>query len=790
MWTTQERYPQTHSNRRSLWLHDKKEKERTRFPTRNHLLPATGDVDEQTARAIDSAVAALVPQSQQSPTAAGAVGSQAFGVDRLHRVLTALGYRIEQPELALKERGTSTIAALRALQAQRGLPAVGEIDELTLEVLLELEQNITININDGPIQTAPQPPVSDQHRGIVQGKLVDEDGGPIASTRVALFSVQLRAETCIREASTGESGQYCFRYERPQPLNLVVRAYDAAGAVIAASATVYAAAQQIEIDITTAADGVLRTPSQFTTLVAAVTAGLDGTPLLDLKENKDTHELTFLASSIGVDFTQVAYLFIAEALGTQNGLRPETFFGLFAQGTPPALKPALANLPDAGIDDAFTAQVLSAVLVQSNTTLGNALTASVAANILPASYADSQAGELSRISALRVTAVGSAPYAGGTTPLNGLLAAGSVAANVQRAFLDAFAANGGNLEMTWKALSADQSLTEDQLTTLKTVLDLGELLSGSLPLVQDTLQRLAQKTLASPSDLALLDESDWEARIRTVDPNAASIPQGGVWTSGGVVSDPSGAQIVFPPSTNPTSSQLEPLKGINAALGLSATDISAVLAASETANALTLPTLTALLRYARLASALSLSVPDLILWIELTGGVPFGVPFGGTPADMIEFLRWLAVLQATKIAVHDLDYLLRGQSASQSALAFTVTQATAVLQAIRDAVAKVIAANQLTLTSVSSGTPITVTTAKPHGLSTGAQVFINGVQGTTAANGIFAIAQRPGYRVDPVGGIKEKVVAAHRAGIKRVMLPARNRKDFENHDSPFRNSRY
>ena len=31
----------------------------------------------------------------------------------------------------------------------------------------------------------------------------------------------------------------------------------------------------------------------------------------------------------------------------------------------------------------------------------------------------------------------------------------------------------------------------------------------------------------------------------------------------------------------------------------------------------------------------------------------------------------------------------------------------------------------------------------------------------------------------PVGGIREKVVAAHRAGITRVMLPARNRKDFD-----------
>jgi hypothetical protein len=211
----------------------------------------------------------------------------------------------------------------------------------------------------------------------------------------------------------------------------------------------------------------------------------------------------------------------------------------------------------------------------------------------------------------------------------------------------------------------------------------------------------------------------------------------GPWVSGGVVTPLSGAQIVYPASANPNAIQLRPLNGIAAALGLSSTDISAILVASGAANTLSLPTLSVLLRYARLASSLSLTVSDLILWITLTGVSPFGT--GTSPADTIEFLRRLAVLQGTTIAVHDLDYLLRGQSASQSTLAFTATQSTAVLQTVCDAVTKAVSANQMTLASASFATPITLGTAKPHGLATGTQVFITGVQGNTAANGIFTI---------------------------------------------------
>jgi hypothetical protein len=1237
------------------------------------------------------------------------VGGLGSSVARLQRVLLSSGQAIDSAELNRQEFGASTLAALRAFQAQHGLPATESVDAATLAALLSSEQRVPAETK-GTGTLGAAAPIVVLPRGTVQGQLVDGDGTPIAGMTVALVVLQLRSETALGNATTDASGHYTISYTRPGPLNLVVRATDGTGKVVATSGTLFAAPPTAEIDLTTAAGGRVAAPSQFTRLSATVTAGLGGTPLEDLQESKDKHELSFLAQSVGVPFTQVAYLFIAHVLGLKNKLRDETLFGLFTGGMPPELETALGDLPDAGIDDTFTTQVLSRVLAQPQATLGKILAAAVASNLLPASYAGVQETELAALAALRKVQLGATRHIRGKTSLNDLLTAGAVPQNVQTAFLQAYAAAGSRLGPTWKALRADKSLPKVDLAWLNTVLSAGELLTGNLLLVKDTLQRIQQKTLASLRDLALLDQADWEARIRQLDPDATTIPPvlpgdtpadriarfakalaqrfagryattafaGGLskaksssfttknelatfltanpnlnirrsnidqfiaankltvspaavgelktvqrlhrvsphyasvealhaagytsaqsiyfkgrapflsqmtkplgsnamaatayaraqmaygaavmafgrynlsfngvtpasialakpdpatianlpdiqalfgsldyfecedcqsvyspaaylvdllqflgwftatplpgatppmstvttardvlllrrpdvqyvaldcnntnitipyidlvnevleaaiapaaiarpivvdtsgssaslhalpqqtqplvaaaaytatatavfplslpfdvgfarataylaalgtpraqllklfaggastaaiagatiglspgmqaivnrvdatdpWTRwglpqtpasvidpktrlpytpnpadwvaalnkvpvllnrsgltlrqlyqllevvwitrtavtlqlgtttvaglqilssdtdamtftgltgevldranrflrlwaasglqmwevdwaldqaasgtlddgflaffagalevrsalnlplqevlafwaaigtrdvishlgdedarvastysavfanptmlaawGALFADPatlSGAQIIYAASANPTPAQLQPLNAITAALGLSEADISTILTTSGAANALTLATLTALLRYARLASALSLSVSDLVLWIALTGGAPFG----GRPTDTLEFLRRLILLRGTGIAVQDLDYLLRGRSASQSALAFTDAQTAEVLQAIRDSVAKAVATNQLALISVVNATPIAIGTAKPHGLATGQRVLVAGVQGTTTANGIFTI---------------------------------------------------
>jgi Tc toxin complex TcA C-terminal TcB-binding domain/Neuraminidase-like domain/Putative peptidoglycan binding domain/Salmonella virulence plasmid 28.1kDa A protein len=485
------------------------------------------------------------------------LGAYGAAVARLHEFLAQQGVQLPSSELDRAFFGPLTRQAVQQYQRKNGLPPSGEVDAKTAllieagiqhQVLPQKEpavgpapalssqvripssgrtegvppQEYIADISKGPPPASPPVP---EGKGIVKGTLVDQDGAPIPNRPVSLFAMYIRSETHTGEATTGKRGEYTITYDRPNPVNLAVRAYDATGKQIGQSATAFAAPAEVQIDFTTAPDGIVRTPSTFTKLASEIAAQLKDTPLRDLKENKDTHELRFLASAIGANFNNVAYMFIGDVLGAQKHVRQDTFFGIFHQGLPPALDAALANLPDAGIDDAFMGQVLSGVLGQSRPSLSQALTSAINTKGLPQSYAPALNSELDRLDSLRIQSAGSTPYIRGKTPLNDLLAAGNVTDAVKTAFVEAYAANSGQLGPTWRALRANKKLPSADLATLNRTLSLGELLTGNLPLINDTFQRLKRGTLANVQNLALLDETDWVARIAAIDPEGNSIRQ-------------------------------------------------------------------------------------------------------------------------------------------------------------------------------------------------------------------------------------------------------------------------
>jgi hypothetical protein len=362
--------------------------------------------------------------------------------------------------------------------------------------------------------------------GLVTGVLVDGDGAPLAGTPVALVSIRIRSETTLGEAKTDERGNYSVAYTWTGGLNLLMRAYGKGGRVIAQSDTVFAAAAQVVIDFTTAPSGIVVKPSILSNLKQSVSAQLQGVTLTSLKQNSKAQELGFLADAVQAPFDDAVYLYMATVLAARHKLSDETLFGIFYQGIPTNLEGSLTQLPDAGIDAGFIGQAFAGILAHSRDTLDRALTQALQANVLPASYAASQAAQLDQIDVLRQQQVAASPYLGGESALSALLTAGNVPANVASAFVQTFAANGSSLPATWSALRADKSLSASDLSTLDTALTLGELLSGYLLLIQDTLSRLSQKTLGSIQDLALLDASDWAARISAVDPQGTGLPQG------------------------------------------------------------------------------------------------------------------------------------------------------------------------------------------------------------------------------------------------------------------------
>src|SRR5262249_25525316 len=139
-------------------------------------------------------------------------GMKGGDVQRLQRTLMAAGHEIVQSEVKRSQFGQSTLAALRAFQSYHHLRPTRQVNRATLELLLELEQNITITINDPGGQ---HPPKTNPRRGLVHGKLTMDYRLPAGQIKVRLYSIGYGgAATKLTETTSDASGAYSLPYAR------------------------------------------------------------------------------------------------------------------------------------------------------------------------------------------------------------------------------------------------------------------------------------------------------------------------------------------------------------------------------------------------------------------------------------------------------------------------------------------------------------------------------------------------------------------------------------------------
>lgn len=441
-------------------------------------------------------------------------GSQGNAVARLHRVLTHIGWSITVEEVESQTFGATTETALREFQARYVLAVSGFVDEVTLPHLERWEGHV--------LATPPTDPAA-QPRARVRGRVVDANGASVRGARVSAWSARLRAERELGLGTTDKEGAYVITFAWHEGLALKVRALDAAGCAIAESAPVFRASRDETVNLTTASDGIIRAESVMTSLFRALEPQLHETPLLALREDKDVHELSFLAGASGTTFNVVAKLYLAHALAAAIQLAPATIFALLYQHIPASLEPALAALPDTGLDESFARRAWSGVLAQPFEAITSALRAALAANVVPASYSGEIEGELVRLKALFLRRVGDRAWVRGKTPLRDLLATGKLSGAVQERFLQIYADNLERPRAFWKIVKKDPAFSPQIVDQIKTTLTAGELLSGHLPLIDSVLGDVAGQRVSGLRDLAKLDKGGWARRLREVDPDAAQI---------------------------------------------------------------------------------------------------------------------------------------------------------------------------------------------------------------------------------------------------------------------------
>jgi hypothetical protein len=368
-------------------------------------------------------------------------------------------------------------------QHKQGLPPTGEVDPPTADRLNDLLQE------NGAF---------DQPSYKVSGFIYDSANKPFPGVIVQACDKDLRNKELLGEEITNEKGYYEIHYNASQfrraekkMADLEVQVLDPNRTTLVSSEIFFNAPTEQTINLVIGG-GELRGSSEYEELLNEILPLLDGLSFLDLKEDEEHQDFTFLTQETGQPRNRIEFLPLAFEFAQQTDLLPEVFYGLFRQ-----------NLP---ID-------LPSLLAQHPQLLLLALQNSVHQNIIPANLSNGLEEIVEQLQQLRVRfALDTSKDFNAT--LGDLLLNADFEEPIKKKFATLYLQHEGTTDDFWTSLSKHQEFQQEgQVEQLKFTFKLADLTKNNFPLIRNLHQRWNGDERESLRNLAKLDTSEWLSLI-------------------------------------------------------------------------------------------------------------------------------------------------------------------------------------------------------------------------------------------------------------------------------------
>jgi hypothetical protein len=393
-------------------------------------------------------------------TANLSLAQQGDDVARLHEALQTLGRDIPVDELTRRVVGPITVAVVKALQSEAGLPASGMVDAKTLAA---------INAALSEAQKAGR---------LVRGRVLTADGVPAKGLTVQAYLQTPGKEVLAGRSALDAEGGYSISYHANAKLartdlRLEVRGARAVVETSPPAGSILADAGALEV-VDFALSGSANAPSPG---IARVLADL--TPLIGERKLAELDDVSLLGVQSGRSTVEVASLARASRLAVATKIPVDVFYGLLSQGLPADLDALRATHP----------QVLK-----------GALSSAVAEGTVPEAVGGRKLEDY-------LPDLVPAP----DTRLKNLF--GKLLKPQELARFTDLYLKDAEPEKFWKAVAADPTLAS-RAEPLKLTVQLATLTESHTALVTKV---LARGDISRAEDLARLTDADWTTMVSTTD---------------------------------------------------------------------------------------------------------------------------------------------------------------------------------------------------------------------------------------------------------------------------------